>query len=265
MVFEGTLLKMKSAPGEVVQYHLSVGAELVPMNELIGKHIHLHYKHEIYCIGCGRKTAKSFAQGYCFPCLKTAPETSECVLRPELCQAHEGISRDMEWSQGHCLQDHIVYFANTNGLKVGVTRLSQVPTRWIDQGAKQAVKFLQTPNRYMAGLAEVELKKHYSDKTNWRNMLLDKDPGPIDLLAIAREAAGLLPVHMKEYLLHETEITHLHYPVTRYPEKVNTLDLEKTPDVSGTLTGIKGQYLLFENGLALNIRKHNGFLVRVAV
>ncbi len=265
MVFEGTLLKMKSTLGEVVQYHLPVGAELVPMNELIGKHIHLQYQHEIYCIGCRRKTAKSFAQGYCFSCLKTAPETSECVLRPELCQAHIGITRDMAWSQGHCLQEHIVYFANTNGLKVGVTRLSQVPTRWIDQGAKQAVMFLITPNRHTAGLAEVELKKHFSDKTNWRNMLLDKEPGPINLMSLAQEATALLPAHMKEYLLQETEITNINYPVTRYPEKVATLDLEKNPDISGTLNGIKGQYLLFENGLALNIRKHNGYLVRVEV
>ena len=261
--FEGNLLKMTSELKEVVQYHLLLGKEWTFMNELIGKNIRLQFMGKIHCIACGRLTSKSFAQGYCFPCFKTSPETSECVLNPELCRAHEGISRDMAWSQDHCLQDHIVYFANTNGLKVGVTRLSQVPTRWIDQGAKQAIQFLKTPNRFTAGIAEMELKKHFSDKTNWRNMLTDKDPGPLNLVAIKEEAQALLPETLRSFYLEDDKLTDIHYPINLFPTKVVSAGFDHSDIVEGVLTGIKGQYLIFENGTVLNIRKHNGYRVRL--
>ncbi len=265
MTYEGVLKKMKADLNEIVLYQLALGNELVCMNDLLGRNITFRFLNKIYCIGCGKPTSKSFAQGFCFPCFKSAPETSECVMRPELCLAHEGISRNTEWSKGHCLQEHIVYFANTNGLKVGVTRLSQLPTRWIDQGAVQAVKFLKTPNRYTAGVAEVELKKYFSDKTNWRNMLSDKNLDPIDFPRIKNEASDLLPTEMKNFIIEENEITHIRYPILKFPQKIITVDFEKTTSLSGVLNGIKGQYLIFENGEVINIRKHNGFLIKLEI
>ena len=148
MNYSGTLLKMETKLENPVEYELPIGDELVFMNHLIGKYIIFKWNKEIYCIGCGRKTNKSFAQGFCYPCLMSTPETSECILRPDLCEAHKGIARDMEWAKYHCLQDHFVYLAISSGVKVGVTRSEQVPTRWMDQGAWQAILLAKTPNRY---------------------------------------------------------------------------------------------------------------------
>ena len=158
MRYNGTLLKMETKLVNPIEYELPSGDELIYMNPLIGKYIALKWLKEIYCVACGRKTNKSFAQGFCYPCFLNAPETSECIFRPELCRAQDGIARDMEWAENHCLQDHIVYLAISSGIKVGVTRSGQIPTRWIDQGAWQAIKLAKTPNRYTAGLIPEILK-----------------------------------------------------------------------------------------------------------
>ncbi|MBT5424779.1 MAG: DUF2797 domain-containing protein, partial [Bacteroidetes bacterium] len=152
MEISGNLIKLESQPDEIVQYFAKLGGEKVLLNELIGKTVSLKYLHEINCIACGAKTKSSFFQGYCFPCFSTLPETDTCIMQPETCRAHEGISRDMSWSESHCLTSHIVYLALTSTTKIGVTRESQIPTRWIDQGAWKAIKLARTPNRHTAGL-----------------------------------------------------------------------------------------------------------------
>ena len=162
---------MHTTHSSPIQYELMFGEKLVCMNDFIKKYIILKHENEISCIDCGRKTTKSFAQGFCYPCLISAPETSECILRPQLCQAHEGIARDMEWAENNCLQDHFVYLAISSGVKVGVTRSAQIPTRWMDQGAWQAIRLSKTPNRYKAGLIEIALKEYISDRTQWQRML----------------------------------------------------------------------------------------------
>ncbi|HRW62960.1 MAG TPA: DUF2797 domain-containing protein, partial [Bacteroidales bacterium] len=219
------------------------------------------YHHEIYCIRCGRKTNQSFHQGYCYPCFRTAPETDDCILKPEMCRAHEGISRDMEWSKDHCLTEHVVYLAISSGLKVGVTRISQIPTRWIDQGASYAIKIAQTPNRYLAGLIEVNLKKNFADKTNWRNMLTNKIDTETRLTEQKDRARELVKKEFKSYFIDDNSIVEIQYPVIEYPQKVNSLSFDKEEVITGKLIGIKGQYLIFEDGNVLNIRKHNGYLV----
>src|SRR3972149_10601342 len=171
MKITGQIIKMRAGLNDPVQYQLPIGDERIDMNALIGKRITLKYNNEIRCISCGRRTKTSFAQGFCYPCFISSPEVSECIIRPELCQAHNGIGRDMEWERKHHLQEHFVYMAHTSGIKVGVTRSTQVPTRWIDQGASEAILFAKTPNRYLAGCIEVCLKKHVSDKTQWQRML----------------------------------------------------------------------------------------------
>ena len=262
MTAEGNIIKMKSLNNSVVDYYLPVNSEVVYMNKLIGSTIKLSYLNRINCIKCGQVTKTSYAQGYCFSCYQTAPETEECVLRPELCRAHEGIARDMEFAREHCLTDHYVYFAVTGGLKVGVTRNTQIPTRWIDQGATCAVKLAQTPNRYIAGLIEVILKEIYADKTNWRNMLQDKKV-EVDLLEEKGRSEDLLAFDLRKYVSGDDKITEINYPVTKYPLKIKSFTLDKTPTYKGELTGIKGQYLIFADGTVINIRKHNGYLIRL--
>ena len=167
----GNIRKMQSEATNPISYKIPIGDKFLPISDYLGSKINIEYLSEINCIGCNRSINKSFAQGHCYPCFINSPETSECVLRPELCQAHKGESRDMEWSKIHCLREHFVYIALTAGAKVGVTRSTQIPTRWIDQGAVQAIKLAKTSNRHEAGLIEIELKQHISDRTAWQKML----------------------------------------------------------------------------------------------
>ncbi|RLD56982.1 MAG: DUF2797 domain-containing protein [Bacteroidetes bacterium] len=262
---EGTISKMKSTYKNPIQYHLPLGDELVDMNELIGKEIEFEFSGEIHCVSCGKITNKSFAQGYCYPCFVSVPETSECILRPELCRAHEGISRDMKWSENHCLQDHYVYLAVSSGLKVGVTRSTQVPTRWIDQGAWKAIKLAKTPNRYLAGAIEVVLKAYMSDKTSWQKMLKNDIAQGIDLEDEKQKAWELLDEDLQQYIVDDDEIMEIEYPVATYPAKVKSLNFDKSPTIKGKLAGIKGQYLIFEDNSVLNIRRHTGYKVKLII
>jgi hypothetical protein len=265
MRYNGTLLKMETKLVNPIEYELPIGDELIYMNPLIGKYIALKWLKEIYCVACGRKTNKSFAQGFCYPCFLNAPETSECIFRPELCRAQDGIARDMEWAENHCLQDHIVYLAISSGIKVGVTRSGQIPTRWIDQGAWQAIKLAKTPNRYTAGLIEVALKEHISDRTNWQRMLKNQLIEGVDLTIAKKDMIAHLPSDLQNYISEEDNITEINYPVNEYPEKVKSLSFDKLGEIAGRLWGVKGQYLIFDDGTVVNMRKHTGYMVELEV
>ncbi len=255
----GNLLKMTSKFSETVEYFLPVGSQIVPVNPLLGKICSFEYTGKINCIACGKETKKSFAQGYCYPCFMIVPETSPCILKPELCKAHLGQSRDMQWSENYCLNEHYVYLAISSGLKVGVTHYSHIPTRWIDQGAWKAIKLALTPNRYTAGKIEVELKNYFNDKTNWRKMLTNKIDKSIDLEDAKQQAWEYLDEELQAYVIDDDEITQINYPVETYPESVKSINFEKLPKFEKVLTGIKGQYLIFDNVYVLNVRKHAGF------
>jgi len=99
MEASGQISKMKSKLGDPIKYTLPIGDQLIEMNPLIGHTVQFTFNGEIRCIRCDRKTKKSFAQGFCFPCMRDAPEASECIIRPELCLAHEGKGRDPEWER----------------------------------------------------------------------------------------------------------------------------------------------------------------------
>ncbi|MGC8802418.1 MAG: DUF2797 domain-containing protein [Bacteroidales bacterium] len=257
--------KMETEEGQPVRYYWSAGHDRIEVNSLLGKAVRIVHTGNLYCIKCGRKSSRLFGQGLCYPCFTTAPEAEECVLHPELCRAHEGIARDMEYAKHHCLIDHYLYLAATDQIKIGVTRHTQIPTRWIDQGASSAVIIAQTPNRYTAGCMEVILKKHFPDKTNWRSMLTNKIMPNPDFSSAIEKLPALIPVEWHTYLKTNQPIIEIHYPVLKYPDKVVSIDLLKTPDISGTLTGIKGQYLIFSDGQTINIRKHTGFEVKLEV
>lgn len=263
MFVEGTLRKMEVRYEKPIDYQLLAGDTKIPLNGLLGKPLSITYQGKINCIHCGAQTKTSFFQGYCYSCFTTLPETDECVLQPEKCLAHEGISRDMAWSQEHCLTAHYVYLALSSDIKVGVTRHTQVPTRWIDQGASQAIVLARTPNRHTAGLIEVALKKHMSDKTNWQKMLKNQIAAHIDLVAEKNRAASLLPPELATFVSSESEISRIDYPALSFPTKVVSMSFDKTPQIRGTLTAIKGQYLIFDNVNVINIRKHGGYRVRI--
>ncbi len=261
MEVTGIIRKMRTEMVVPVNYFLPIDDQEVAMNELIGKPLRMVYLEEINCIRCGRKTSKSFAQGYCFPCFRSAPETEECVLRPEQCQAHEGIARDMAYAEKNCLVEQVVYLSLTSGIKVGVTRGHQVPTRWIDQGALEAIELARAPNRYTAGLIEVFLKGHMNDKTNWRNMLKNIVPPDVVLPEVKQRVAALLPDDLSGFVSENDMVTEIEYPVDQYPGKIRSLNFDKDEVVEGTLSGIKGQYLIFDDSSVINIRKFGGYRV----
>lgn len=260
MEIRGRILKMKTELKSPVQYHLPMDEQLLGMNQWIGKHIQFRFNGEIYCLDCGARTKRSFNQGFCYPCFQNSPMSAECIIKPELCRAHLGEGRDMEWEREHHLKDHYVYLAVSSGIKVGITRDTQVPTRWIDQGASYAVPIAKTPNRYLCGMIEVSLKEYLSDRTAWKRMLKN-EIAHVDLTEKRTEIIKLVPEEYQEYMLTEEEILNIEYPVNEYPTKVKSLSFDKTPVIEGRLMGIKGQYLLFEDGQVLNMRKHQAYLL----
>ena len=239
--------------------------QFISANDFIGKQVSIHFEGNIFCKKCGRKTAKSYDQGFCYVCMRDAPEAAECIIHPELCRAHLGEGRDPAWEEAHQNQPHFVYLAATDIIKVGVTRDTQIPTRWIDQGANSAIRLAETPNRYLAGVIEVALKSKFADKTNWRSMLQNNMDDQIDLLSTKMRLHEELPTDITQYITEDNRITHLHYPVSQYPQKVISLSLDKTPDISGKLTGIKAQYFLFEGGQVFNIRKHESYQIDIGI
>jgi hypothetical protein len=264
MIISGTIIKMRSEFAAPVKYFLPLSESELSMNEVIGKPVSLRFTGQINCIACGKKTKTSFGQGFCYNCLQTSPEASETIMRPELSKAHLGIARDMEWAREHDLIDHFVYLAVSGELKVGVTRHHQVPTRWIDQGASEAIILAKTPNRHIAGVIEVFLKNFFSDKTNWQSMLKNKSVQEYNLPEEKLNAHQLLPAELQQYFYSDNHIWQFNYPVLSFPEKVTSVSFDKEPLISGILNGIKGQYLIFSDGRVLNMRKHSGYFLEVS-
>ncbi|MDR0801108.1 DUF2797 domain-containing protein [Fluviicola sp.] len=257
---KGLLDKMWVSFDNPVQYRLVLDHEaLVAMNELISREIQLSWTGRIICSNCGKLTKTSFGQGFCFNCFQTAPQAAPCIINPELCRAHLGEGRNIEWEEKHHNQPHIVYLAASDSVKVGVTRAKQKLTRWIDQGASQAIVLAETANRYEAGLIEVALKSVMTDKTNWQRMLKNEIREDVDLLNEKGQAEDLLPFDLRDFVSMDDSVTELIYPVEKYPLKVKSVGFDKTPVVSGKLAGIKGQYLIFDDERVINLRKHTSY------
>lgn len=249
-------------PGRV-SYSLALDQGALALDPYIGQRFTLRATGVLSCVSCGRQVKKLFQQGFCYPCSTSAPEAAECIIRPELCRAHLGEGRDPEWERLHHATEHLVYLSQTSGIKVGVTRSTQVPVRWIDQGAVGALLLARVPYRQLAGLIEVDLKRLFADKTNWRAMLKLVRPDHAALEEARATARHAMREDLQQYVLADELPLDIHYPVLAYPPKVASVSLEKTPELSGTLLGIKGQYLLFEDGRVFNVRSHTGYHVEV--
>jgi hypothetical protein len=265
----GAVRKMKTRLADPVQYQLVLGEQEVPVNDLLGRSVQLDYLGAINCIHCGRQTKKSFNQGYCYPCFARLAQCDSCIMSPEKCHFAAGTCREPRWGEEHCMIEHIVYLANTSGLKVGITRGTQVPTRWMDQGATQARPIFRVATRLHSGLVESIFKGHIADKTNWQAMLKGSaDKRDLELARqqlmtdCAGELAELVRVHGIDAITELVDVPeqHIVYPVLEYPKKVKSFNLDKTPTIVGTLMGIKGQYLIFDTGV-INMRKYGGYQI----
>jgi len=260
---QGPIKKLTGAMGSPIQYSLPIGDEVLPFNDLLGKQISMQYLDKISCIQCGRKTSKSFQQGFCYPCYKKLLDCNLCIIHPEKCNFPQTECPDT-WEHEHCKQEHIIYLANSSGLKIGITRSNQVPTRWIDQGATQAVPLFKVSNRHQSGLIETIFKQYIADKTNWRKMLSDQIE-VLDMEVKRQELLSKAEASLTSFIRqHETVVTldeqaiSLSYPIIAYPNKLTPLTFDKTALLEGKLLGIKGQYLLLESGV-INLRKHSGY------
>ncbi|MDR0230422.1 MAG: DUF2797 domain-containing protein [Flavobacteriaceae bacterium] len=264
MQYEGVLNKMQTEINNPIEYYLIFKDNFINLNQILDRTIKIDFiGYE--CLNCGQPK-KIFRQGFCYECFNSSANAGDWIMRPELSKAHLGIEdRDLAYETQVQLQPHIVYLAAASDVKVGVTRKTQVPTRWIDQGASRAVEIVEVPNRYLAGITEVALKDKFTDKTNWRKML-QNEITDANIQEIRAELKALLPQEVQPYFDTTNHTTYeLEYPVLSFPEKIKSLNLDKTPFYEGRLKGVKGQYLLFEDGTVFNIRTYEGYVVRLNI
>lgn len=267
----GIVRKMKTRFERPVAYAMRLGEDEVPLNPLLGKSLTLSYSGEIFCVHCGRKTSKSFNQGYCYPCFQSLAQCDSCIIHPEKCHFDQGTCREPAWGERFCMQDHIVYLANSSGLKVGITRATQVPTRWIDQGATQALAVMRVRSRLQSGTLEVMFRQRVSDKTNWRDMLKG-DADRLDMFAERDRLLSDCDSQISELegrfgffavsVLNGIDPVSIEYPVSEYPQTIKSFNFDKNPEVKGKLMGIKGQYLIFDSGV-INLRRFSGYQVEL--
>ncbi|MEN8703088.1 MAG: DUF2797 domain-containing protein [Polaribacter sp.] len=263
MQYQGVLRKMMTEIGEEVQYYLDMKTDFLNMNQLLSKEIKLSFV-SYECLNC-HSEKKIYRQGYCQSCFFDIPQAADWIMRPELSKAHlDEEDRDLAYEKRVQLQPHIVYLANSSNVKVGVTRKQQVPTRWIDQGAHEAIEIVEVPNRYLAGITEVALKEHVADKTNWRKMLKN-DIEDVNLVEWREKLKEFIPAEATKYFIESNTETNINFPVTQYPSKPKSLNLIKTPTYSGKLVGIKGQYLIFEDETVFNVRSNEGLVVNIEI
>ncbi len=264
MQFKGVLTKMITEHTSPIQYYLELHNDFININQLLDKHIEISFE-KYQCLTCA-KNKKIFRQGNCYDCFYKSPNVGEWIINPELSKAHLDIEdRDLAYEKKIQLQPHIVYLAISSTVKVGVTRKPQIPTRWIDQGASKAIAIVETPNRYLAGITEVALKKYVSDKTSWQKMLKN-DVSEADLIVEKNKLFQHIPEETKPYFLTaNTDVYTMDFPVLQYPIKIKSKRLDKEPVVSGKLKGIKGQYLIFEDGSVFNVRNNEGFVVQLTI
>ncbi|WP_104734740.1 DUF2797 domain-containing protein [Hanstruepera ponticola] len=263
MTYQGVLTKMETEFLEPIQYYLVFENDFININQLLNKTIEIEFVG-YRCLNCGLNKP-IYRQGFCKSCFFDIPQAADWIMRPELSTAHlDKEDRDLEYEKKVQLQPHIVYLANSSNVKVGVTRKSQVPTRWIDQGAHEAIEIVEVPNRYLAGVTEVALKDHVSDKTNWRTMLKN-DIQDENLVEWRERLKDYIPEEASDYYIANNTETNLNFPVEKYPEKPKSLNLEKAKIYNGKLVGIKGQYLIFEDQTVFNIRSNEGLVVNIKV
>jgi len=263
MQYEGVLKKMQTEIGSPIQYYMVFKDDFLNVNQVLNKTLKISFiKYQ--CLNCGNDRP-IYRQGFCKSCFFEIPSAGDWIMRPELSTAHLGKEdRDLAYEKKVQLQPHIVYLANSSNIKVGVTRKTQVPTRWIDQGAHEAIEIVETPNRYLAGITEVALKDHIGDKTNWRKMLTNTVEDE-DLVAWRTKLKQYIPQEAIAYFIASNSETTLEFPVLKYPEKVKSLNLSKTPKFEGVLKGIKGQYLIFDDTTVFNVRGSEGYYVRLSI
>ncbi|GEO25719.1 hypothetical protein AAC03nite_15040 [Alicyclobacillus acidoterrestris] len=261
----GDLRSLNQVLREPVEYTLELAELTQPLNAWIGARVHIAHTGVKRCVACGRQVNKLFQNGYCFPCVRSLAECDLCIVKPHECHFHLGTCRDESWAQDHCMIPHYVYLAWSSGYKVGLTRKGRELKRWMDQGATEAMVIAEVPTRRIAGELEMEIAKYMADKTDWRKMLREDTVPDRSLKEVLLDVLDKLNPDYHQYLVEEKWMPQtIHYPRTpEFTVNLKSMNLDKSPEVTGTLRGIKGQYLLFDEGV-LNIKKYAGYHVEIS-
>ena len=270
--FSGHLSKMHAVPNSPIQYYLPQSTPFL-INDLIGKSIQITFSGDINCIACKRKIKKSFQQGYCYPCTKRLAQCDLCIMQPTRCHYFQGTCREPEWGLKHCMIPHWVYLSFTSNVKVGITRAYQAQTRWIDQGAITATPLYLVKSRRHSGFVEAAFSKIISDRTQWQKMLKMRNE-EVDLLSLKPQLIEQMKSNI-ELLSQQFEpgaiqavqdqtLYRFNFPLNETPTRITSYNLDKTPHIHDVLIGIKGQYLIFENGV-FNVRKFSGYHVDILI
>lgn len=263
-MYQGVIYKMNAEFQSPVDYTFIVGDNKFYLNNIINKKITFEWSGKVQCI-CGKIFPKFYRQNFCYKCYWNAPQASQSIFKPELCQADLDIEeRDLEWEKNFQLVPHYIYLANSSGIKVGITKKDNELTRWMDQGAIQGILVAEVPNRRLSGLIEIELKKIISDRTNWRKML-SGSPEALNLSELKLNYIKYIPKELQKFIIDNNTVTDIIYPIYHYPKKIKSLNFQKSNIISGQLIGIKGQYLIFDNDTVFNVRAHQGYITKISL
>jgi hypothetical protein len=252
---KGTLL------GNKVSYSLNFDNDNICIDSFVGKEVCIKVFAQIRCVGCRAPINKTFNQGFCYKCFITLACNDICMLKPETCHFQLGTCREPEWGKSNCFISHTIYLANSSGLKVGITRTRRKLQRWVDQGAVQAIPLFEVADRKTSGVAEVLLKEHYKDRTNWRKMLQNNQEN-INLEEQREKALAFLPSDFPLVKSNEPATT-INYPVLSYLDKIKSLKIEQEP-LKEKLLGIKAQYFIFSSGV-VNLKKFYGHKIQISL
>ncbi|WP_161998247.1 DUF2797 domain-containing protein [Silvanigrella paludirubra] len=245
-----------------------------------GLKIKIKHSGLFQCTSC-KKNIKKLFEGFCFPCFKKKASADRCIMSPNLCHYNLGTCREPLWGEEYCYQPHYVYLSYTDKFKVGITRQTQIPTRWIDQGASSAALLAKVTSRHQAGIIEHNLKEILHDKSHWLNMLKNGNKRPSleefqDKISFIfnwikqneifqnKEIIVDTPAHLKlsdqiEYF-HSPVIVNLNYDIPSEVLKFKSINLDKSSEIEGIITGIKGQYIFLGENV-FNMRRHEGYIV----
>ncbi|MBD1370798.1 DUF2797 domain-containing protein [Hazenella sp. IB182357] len=259
MIYSDYLTAMTYEIDDPIRYFLN---RSIYLNDYIQQPITLTFQNEIRCIHCNRLIPKTYNSGSCYPCFKSLPQNDLCMVKPEQCHYHHGTCRDTTFGDSTCMQAHIVYLSLSSDMKVGITRKENRIKRWIDQGAVRAIPIMEVPTRLDSGVIESKLAQIIKDKTNWRKMLKNEYDDQIDLVAKRAEIIQHIPNSYRSFIIDQPHLYTFNFPHFNPPTKITSLSLDKQPEITGTLIGIKGQYLIFDKGV-FNMRKHSGYRVHM--
>jgi hypothetical protein len=246
-----------------IKYYLELNNNFLFLNTLMNKKIFIYYIHN-RCIKCKKKNS-IYKNGYCYTCFLNHPKNYIGIIKPERCTSHLNIeNKNIFFEKQIELQNHIVYLSITSQIKIGVTREKTFYHRMIEQGASKAIQIAKTPNRYYAGSIEVHMKKYIPDKTNYKIMLTKNNEEIYDLINYKFYLKNKFSKKLINFFLeHKNNIYHFFYPIIKYPITIKNINLYNENLLNKRLIGLKGNYLIFDNGVVLNIKNHIGYYVNI--